>query len=271
MPGFMNTTLQPETHRAKKALLSWFHAYTAPFLTGEMENDRNISLKQNHTHRVCMEIRRLARQLELTEAQQELARIAALLHDVGRFEQYRRHRSFVDTPESDHAQIGHAVLEAEGCLNDLPSEEAALIKKVVLYHNRATLPTDETKACLFFTRLLRDADKLDIWRVVTTYYAEAATCRNTTIELGLPDTPGVSDEVYQSLINERLVLKKDLQNLNDFKLLQVGWLFDLNFAPSIARLAEKGYLEKIRAVLPKETKIDAIFKKVGVYMEGRIA
>ena len=266
----MKPTRQPASDQATKTLKSWFQAYTAPFLTGEIDNDRNIRLKQAHTHRVCRESLLLADGLGLVEARDRyLAEVTALLHDVGRFEQYRRFQTFVDGPDSDHAIIGHAVLEEEGCLGCLPPEDQALIKRVVLYHNRATLPEDETEACLFFTRLLRDADKLDIWRVVTSYYAEAEKSRNKTLELGLPDTPGISDAVYHSLMNQRLVLKKDLQNLNDFKLLQVGWVFDLNFAPSLARLAEKGYLELIRGALPIEKRMDAVFKCVEEYMAER--
>ena len=265
----MKPTCQPASNQAIKRLYSWFQAYTSPFLTGEIDNDRNIRLKQAHTHRVCKEILRLTEALGLNEADRHLAEITALLHDIGRFEQYRRFQSFVDSPDSDHAIIGHAVLEETGSLESLAPEDQSLVKRVILYHNRASLPKEETDRCLFFTRLLRDADKLDIWRVVTSYYAEADKNRNRTLELGLPDTPGISDAVYHSLINRELVLKKDLQNLNDFKLLQVGWVFDLNFAPSLSRLAEKGYLELIRGTLPKEQRMDAVFKCVEGYMAER--
>jgi hypothetical protein len=70
-----------------------------------------------------------------------------------------------------------------------------LLLSVILYHNRAELPEDETEGCLFFAKLLRDADKLDIWRVVTDYYHNKNGHQNSSIELDLPDIPEISDEV----------------------------------------------------------------------------
>jgi hypothetical protein len=64
------------------------------------------------------------------------------------------------------------VLRENGVLNRFNNPTQNLILKVVLYHNCATLPQKETKICLFISKLLRDADKLDIWRVVTNYYCK---------------------------------------------------------------------------------------------------
>jgi hypothetical protein len=97
---------------------------------------------------------------------------------------------------------------------------------VVRYHNRASLPVGEEERCLFFLKMLRDADKIDIWRVVTDYYQNAGNKRNRTIELGLPDVDGVSGPVYESLMNGKIAQMADLKTLNDFKLLQIGWVYD---------------------------------------------
>ena len=252
-----------------EALKQWFADYTARFITGEEEDDRNIVLKQKHTRRVCRESLFLADCLGLDSKQTAIAETAALFHDIGRFEQYRRFNTFVDAQSVDHALLGHETIEKEKCLNHLPPDDLDLIKRVVLYHNRAFLPENETDECLFYSRLLRDADKLDIWYVVTSYYAELGTKRNRTLELGLPDTPGISEKVYDSLMKHQVVLKDDLQNLNDFKLLQMGWVFDLNFTPSIGRLADKGYLRLIRHTLPREPRIDQVYKGITQYMDEK--
>ncbi|BCS96786.1 metal-dependent phosphohydrolase [Desulfoluna limicola] len=250
-------------------LKQWFAGYTARFISGEEEGDRNIILKQQHTRRVCRESLFLAHRLGLDPMQTAIAETAALFHDIGRFEQYRRFNTFVDTQSMDHARLGHETIEEEQCLAQLPPEDQDLIKRVVLYHNRAFLPENETDECLFYSRLLRDADKLDIWYVVTSYYAELGKKRNKTLELDLPDTPGISEKVYASLMKRQVVLKKDLQNLNDFKLLQMGWVFDLNFTPSIGRLADKGYLRLIKHTLPGEARIDRVYETITQYMEEK--
>lgn len=251
-------------------LKQWFDDYTASFLTGKEDNDRNITLKRDHTRRVCQESLFLADALGLDKQQRAIAEVAALLHDIGRFEQFRRFHTFVDDQSVDHAKLGHATLEKEPCLHRLPPAQRALIKRVVLYHNRAFLPEDETEECLFYTRLLRDADKLDIWYVVTSYYAEMKKKRNPTIELGLPDTPGISDKIYASMMNRTVVLKEHMENLNDFKLLQMGWVFDLNFAPAVRRLEAKGYLRMIKETLPRDPRIEEIYENITDYIREKM-
>jgi len=134
-----------------------------------------------------------------------------------------------------------------------------VILRSIQYHNRASLPREETETCLFFSKLLRDADKLDIWKVVTDYYHRKNRERNGAIELGLPDTSGFSEEVYRDLMNKKIVDIKHVNNLNDFKLLQIGWIFDINFKPTLYHIKERRYLEMIRDVLPESKGISEIF------------
>jgi hypothetical protein len=134
-----------------------------------------------------------------------------------------------------------------------------------------TLPQKDTKECLFFTKLLRDADKLDIWRVVTDYYRQKDGKRNGAIELGLPDTPGISDDVYSDLMEGRVVDFTHLRNLNDLKLLQVGWIYDINFAPTFQSIQERGYLKIIRDALPASEKTRKIFSRVLFYLDEQVS
>ena len=144
-----------------------------------------------------------------------------------------------------------------------------LILRTILYHNRLSIPEGETNTCLFFSKLLRDADKLDIWRVVTDYYNQNNGERNGLLELGLPDTAGFSDKVYQDMLNKRIVDVKYLKNLNDFKLLQVGWIFDINFVPTFHCIKTRHYIKKIRQVLPESEKIETIFGVIQVYLDEK--
>ena len=90
--------------------------------------------------------------------------------------------------------------------------------------------------------------------------------RNVAIELGLPDTPGVSGEVYKSLMRKEIVNASHLNNLNDFKLLQVGWIYSINFPPTFDRIKERKYLEIIRNYLPRTEEIDKIFSVVQTHL-----
>jgi len=243
-------------------LKSWFSIYLTNYKSGDWELQRNIKLKEDHTRRVVKEILAIGKALDLNCDELHLAEIIALLHDIGRFEQYARYNTFMDRKSEDHAKLGVNILKKNGVLNEFNESIQQLISRTILYHNRAQLPEDETETCLFYTRLLRDADKLDIWKVVTDYYNRKNGQRNGAIELDLPDSPGFSDEVYHDLMNNRIVDFKHVKNLNDFKLLQIGWIFDINFDITRDAIKSRRYLELIRDVLPKSEKIQIIFENL---------
>jgi len=250
---------------------NWFSSYVASFASDDPEISKNIDLKYGHTMRVCKEAVDIGKDLMLAPSDLLLAETTALFHDVGRFEQYRKYRTFSDKKSVNHAAFGVEILRQRGVLNRLAPPVQELILKVIAYHNRASLPDDESPLCLFFSRLLRDADKLDIWWVLTEYYRmKAAGETNETIELDLPDTPGISPTIYANLIHGEVILFEKMKNLNDFKLFQVGWVYDINFTPTLKSLKERDYLSKIQVVLPDIDEVRKIFETVHSYMDHRL-
>jgi len=252
-------------------LKSWFTDYVKTFRSDDPDYQRNIALKEEHTRRVCNEILDVGNSLSLDNEDLHLAEVIALFHDVGRFEQYDRYGTFVDLKTEDHAMLGVRVLRENVVLRTLDQKTRDLILRTVSYHNRATLPAEETKRCLFFTKLLRDADKLDIWRVVTDYYREINSAKNGVIELGLPDTPEISQDVYTDITAGRIVKTTCLKTLNDFKVLQMGWIYDVNFPRTFQLVRERGYLEKIRGVLPRTGEVSEIYSAARSYLEAHCA
>jgi hypothetical protein len=60
----------------------------------------------------------------------------------------------------------------------------------------------------------------------------------------------------------------DLETLDDFKLLQLAWVYDLNFPRTFEIVKERKYLEKIRQALPKDSRrVAEIYKHVQDYLE----
>jgi len=250
-----------------QSLRKWFHEYVETFCTDQSDIWENILLKKKHTKRVCGEILRIGRNLGLSGASLRLAEITALFHDVGRFEQYVRYRTFVDHKSENHAALSVRILEDSGVLNRLDNSIKDLIYRIISYHNRPSLPDLETDMCLFYTKLLRDADKLDIWRVMTRYYRNSDGSSNSAIELELPDTPVISDKVYEALVNKRIIDVHHIQTFNDFKVLQIGWIFDVNFKPTIDAVISRNYINDICKVLPSSEKVSVIMRVVKHYME----
>jgi HD superfamily phosphohydrolase len=243
-------------------LKNWFADYVSGYYTADSEYNRAIRLKEEHTKRVCDNIVMLGKSLNISEQEMLLAETMALLHDIGRFKQYAIYGTFNDMDSVNHARLGLQQIGIHKILRIFSKYEKRLIAKAVAYHNVAVLPNVEDKKILFFMRLLRDADKLDIWKVVIDYYHEREKNPNTTIELGLPDEHTCSPKILQALMEHRLARIEDLKTLNDFKLLQIGWVFDLNFVPSFQTVQNRKYVEQIASTLPQSKEVKEAVKQV---------
>jgi hypothetical protein len=256
-----------------EGLFSWFSGYVETFKTGDFDADRNIILKEDHTARVRGEIRDIGLSLALPGEDLRLAEAAALLHDVGRFPQYSRYKTFSDRRSCDHAALSVEVLREEGVLDGIDPGERELILRAISYHNRASLPEEESDGRrLFFSRLLRDADKLDVWALLLDYYRRRETegYRNAALELDLSDGGGISEEVYRDLIAGEIVKMKNVSSLDDFQLLLASWIFDLNYQPSLVNVRDRAYLKRTREHLPRSEEVNRIFDLLESRLEERI-
>ena len=229
----------------------WFRSHCASFYTDVADDQRNILLKEEHTHRVCDNMNILTESLGLPENDRLLAAAVALFHDVGRFEQYQKYRTFKDSASENHAALGARILAGDDVLRELPSEERNTVIRAVTLHNVYHVPDGLSERDLFFLRLIRDADKLDIWRVFIEYYALPPEERASAVGLGFADIPECSPALVEALARREMVNLSLVQTLNDFKLLQLSWVYDLNFPVSLRQFRERGYLESMEALLPQ--------------------
>lgn len=256
---------------AVSRLKEWFDDYTRGFTYREEEMQRNNDIKVRHTHRVVEEILLIGREAGLTGDELRLARIIALFHDVGRFEQFRKYRTFSDKKSENHAELGVRILKEEEVLKELDPRNSNLVLCAISNHNKFRIPEETTPECNFFSGLIRDADKLDIWRVLIDHYYSANGRANHALVLELPETPGISGEVHRSLMKREVVRMEHVKNVNDIKLLQVGWIYDINFEPTFRHILERGYLEKLRNVLPETKETAEIFGEIDRFIELRLA
>jgi len=260
--------LAPESLQGFRA---WFDDYLAGFGEGDRDLRVNLEMKRGHTLRVCRETLTLGACLGLEGGPLRLAEALALLHDVGRFRQYARWRTFVDKDSEDHAALGVKILRESGLLRELGEDVRSLILRVISWHNLFLLPASARGEPLFHARLLRDADKLDIWEVLADYYQSPPDRKNRAIEMGLPDTPDISPRVLAALEKGSMVSSRDLRTLSDFKLLQAGWVYGLNFLPALAEVRRRGYLDLLRAQLSPTARTKAVFARIENYLEARLS
>ncbi|MDP2752911.1 MAG: HD domain-containing protein [Nitrospirota bacterium] len=247
----INQMTQDDLNYFKK----WFSDYCKSFYSSDIEDQKNIYLKEEHTFNVCKNIIEIAKELSLSNNQIILSEAVALFHDIGRFPQYAKYKTYRDNISVNHGLLGAQTLLGKKILQNLPDNEQGLIIQAVKFHNAFSIPKTEKEDIVFFIKLIRDADKLDIWRVFLEFYESPDENRASAVSLGLPDIPEYSEDVISYLYKKKIVSLSKIKTLNDFKLLQLSWIYDLNFKPSFRLLFERDYIDRIIAKLPQTEEI----------------
>jgi putative nucleotidyltransferase with HDIG domain len=248
---------------------AWFEQYVASFIPRDEAEREAFRIKREHSLRVQQEMDGLVAGLGMSGHEVTIALLCALLHDIGRFSQYRRYATFADLHSTDHGALGAAVLTEHGVLDKLDPVDRAVILEAIRFHNQRAIPAELCARGALHCRLLRDADKLDIFFVVLRHYSQPESAQPTVVGLDLPDPPTISPAVCADLLAGRLARHEDCRGLNDFKLLQMGWVYDLNFRPSCRRMEQCDYLSRLRATLPASAEIDRLYQTLNRFLQAR--
>ena len=248
---------------------SWFKTYVAQFYELPDDGVKPILLKEQHTERTCKEMLVLAREHGLSEEDLLLAETAALFHDIGRFPQWKQYSTFIDSESKDHALLGLEVLIEHGVLRRISTDKRELIQKAVRHHNLRKLPNSLSPRQLVFSRLLRDADKLDIWRVIIMQQQKHSNLLET-LAGDIPISNTYSREIVSKLRQGKSPDFNCIRNRNDLRLIRLGWVFDLNFAISCRLALERRYIEELCSQLPNNIEMHELKEYFISYLKKRI-
>ncbi len=249
---------------------SWFDGYVEKYLTEDPIDNQVIRLKQDHTHRVSHNAAVLGDALGLSTHDNAIARLTGLLHDVGRFKQFTLYRTFNDAVSENHARLGLREIGLHQVLGRWNKEDRRLICQAIAYHNVIKLPENADERSLLFMKVIRDADKLDVYRVLIQNYREQNQGTSRTVLHRLPDTPTCSPIILETLLKKKVAKFEDMKSLNDFKLLQIGWVYDLNFTPTFQTLHRLQYIQQISELLPRTEPVVTAVDQALEYVASRI-
>ncbi len=249
----------------------WFDDYAAGFYGDDAYVNANLKLKEDHSRRTCNEMRYLAAELSLSDNQKRVAELIALFHDIGRFRQFVRYGTYNDTKSEDHCLLSLEVLRETKVLDGIEKEEKQLIEKAIEYHGQKQLLADLEGECLLFSQLIRDADKLDVFYVVVEGYKQYRENPDEfNLEVEFEDVPQYSKRIVENILRGQLVDYSRLRTLNDMKLLQLGWVYDVNFTATLKRIRQRRFLEHIIDFLPRTEDIEKVKAKIFEYVDRRI-
>ncbi len=208
-----------EFEKAKKAFDKYYEQYKS--FSGDIDH------KYNHSYQVVKLMEELSKRLGLNKEDTLLAKEIGLLHDIGRFEQLKKTKSFKDSEAFDHADYGVEYLFKENHIRDFIDDDKndEIIAKAILYHNKFDFPNNLNEREELFAKMIKDMDKTDIYYQLGIYY-----------ENSFEDE--ITKEVKDAFLNKRLVCKKDINTRSDKVLCSLSFLYDYYFNESLDILVE---------------------------------
>lgn len=221
--------------KAKKA----FEDYTK----GYDISDDKISLKVYHTYKVCDNCEEIARGLGLSNEDIDLSYIIGLLHDIGRFEQIKRYGTFNDAKSIDHGDFGVKILFDENLIRSFvdSDESDSIIRAAIKNHNKFEIEDGLDEKTMMFSKIIRDADKLDIFRVATeSSFEDVYEMPEEDIRRSL-----ITDEVLESALNHKTVFRSLRKTGIDYVISHISLVYGLYFVESLKILENQKYLIKM--------------------------
>lgn len=204
--------------------------------------DPKIALKISHIERVSQKAKELAISLNLSQEDIDLAELIGLLHDIGRFEQIRIYNTFMDKDSVNHAEYGVKVLFEDGLIRKFIKEENYdnIIKKAILNHNRGYLNIDKdlSKKELLHTKLIRDADKLDIFYFLNIENMNVLYGNNI-------ENQKINKEVYREFFEDKYINYKNINSGLDLAIAHFAYIYDFNYKFTLQKIKEDKFLTKL--------------------------
>lgn len=245
----------------KDRFTAYYRTFAARFAPG-CEDAEHLHLKWEHSLKVAYNAQAILAAPGLpTDFTPELTRAAqlsALYHDVARFEQYVAYRTFRDAESANHGLWGAKILKYESFLAEESPRLAALVRAGTAMHNRFAIPAAVPRDFRLVTQVVRDADKIDILRVISAY-AQPGGKRSQVVTWKLIDAPDKwTPALQEAVLAGQLGISSKMRYINDFRLLLCSWVYDLNFAASRALMRGQGHMADILAGLPQGAAMDKV-------------
>ena len=219
----------------------------ADYVRNYDSSDAKIYLKIEHTYKVAGLCETIGRSLGLSGDALDAAWLCGMLHDIGRFEQIRRYGTFEDAKSVDHAKLSTEILFADEKrvfreFTDLEGYDD-IVYTAIFLHSAYRVPEETDERTKMYCHILRDADKLDIFRVNLETPLEQIY-NVTTEELYHCE---VTPEVMQAFAEHHAVVRSLKKTPVDHVVGHICLAYELVWPISRRLVKEQGYLRTLMA------------------------
>lgn len=223
---------------------------------------------RTHSLRVVANILLLSNVVLQNDEEKRLAEIIALFHDLGKAAMFVQGTESPTNIQRDHAMLSVKMIQQMDFYSKLTADVQLIILKSVENHNKPKLAKLDNEQQTNFARLLRDADKLDIYDSSYRFFKEKFGIQ-PLMTFDLISNAEVSEKILKSIQAGKMALVEDMKSMNDYKLLLLSMAFDLNFKYTFRIMSEKQYIQKIYETLPKRDQIIDTYRGIKLFVENK--
>lgn len=154
-----------------------------------------------------------------------------MLHDIGRFQQYQIKD---ETIKFNHGEAGVEILKKDNFIRKFIPEQQYdnIILTAVYEHNRYQLSQGLTKEQELFSKIIKDADKIDLLYEGTEVYWQQPE------EIQEIEEGKLSKKMLENVAQYKLADKRNSRSRTDQILRFASYVFDINFSYSLKVLKE---------------------------------
>ena len=198
-----------------------------------------IALKIAHIFRTAEKAKKIAINLNLSEEDVKLAELIGMLHDIGRFEQLRVYNTYNDRKSINHGEYGVKILFEDGLIKKFIEDRSydRIIYLAVINHNRDNIEEGLTERELLHCKIIRDADKWDIFYVLVVESDEALWgTKNPVFD------KEVTSEVFKGYMDTGRIDYSKRKIKEDSLITHTAHIFDIYFDYTLENVAKEKYL-----------------------------
>lgn len=223
-----------DIQKAKKE----FILYSEKF---DLKNE-NIKRKQLHSIRVMNICEKITKKINLNNEEIELAKLVGLLHDIGRFRQYEKYRTYIDRESIDHGDYGVTLLKENNYIETFVEDKKhiEIILKAIKNHNKYKIQKGLNEEELKYAKLIRDADKIDIlYEAVNIFW-------NNIEDKEEMENSTISKESEMQFFQELNIKSRGSKETKADNLIKIiSFIYDINYKASLEIIKEDKYIDKI--------------------------
>jgi len=227
----------------------WYTDFTEKYRSSDGSMHLVLQLKLDHSIRVAKDCGEIASDLGWSAGDIVTAEAIGLLHDVSRFPQFLEYKTFLDYKSFDHGERGFEIMADSDVLSPLTATDRNSILNSIRYHNRRKIEVDLDSDSMRMLHLIRDADKLDIFKII---YDTIKNNRHKDYPEILaninPDGPA-SPALVEEIRKHGYGSYEHVKTMTDMNLMRMTWVYTINYLPSLSRLVERKLLDQLEETM----------------------